>query len=210
VSQPGPTDGGPARTVVITSRRLRLRPWRIDDTDSALRIFGSDRIAPWLAPAMARVGSAEEMATILARWIDEDLAPGRPVGRWVVEHRETGEVVGAASVQPLPPGDEDLAITWQVAPEAWGHGYGAEAGHALAHHAFQHGEEELFVVMRPRNDHAVETARRMNMDWVGETEKYYDLRLHVYRMRKAELDRYTLAPDHVETRARTGHEDVGR
>ena len=26
------------------------------------------------------------------------------------------------------------------------------------------------------------------MEWVGETEKYYDLRLQVYRLRKSELD----------------------
>ncbi len=26
------------------------------------------------------------------------------------------------------------------------------------------------------------------MAWVGETEKYYDLRLQVYRLRKADLD----------------------
>ena len=27
------------------------------------------------------------------------------------------------------------------------------------------------------------------MEWVGETDKYYDLRLHVYRLRSAELDK---------------------
>jgi hypothetical protein len=26
------------------------------------------------------------------------------------------------------------------------------------------------------------------MEWVGETEKYYDLRLQVYRLRRGELD----------------------
>jgi hypothetical protein len=26
------------------------------------------------------------------------------------------------------------------------------------------------------------------MEWVGETEKYYDLRLQVYRLRKGEID----------------------
>ena len=34
----------------------------------------------------------------------------------------------------------------------------------------------------------VRTATSIGMEWVGETDKYYDLRLQVYRLRKGELD----------------------
>jgi RimJ/RimL family protein N-acetyltransferase len=71
----------------------------------------------------------------------------------------------------------------------WGHGYGAEAGHAVAHQAFESGDvDEVFAVVRPRNTRAVATARRVGMEWVGETGKYYGLSLQVYRLRKADLD----------------------
>ena len=183
---------------VIESARLRLRPWTVEDAEDAFAIFGSEQIAPWLVPAMQRPGSVETMASVLRDWSEADPAPGRPVGTWAVEHKETGEVVGAASIHPLPPHHDDLEITWQVRPDQWGNGYGAEAGHVLAHHAFDRGEDELFVVTRPQNKPAVRTAQAMRMDWVGETEKYYGLRLHVYRLRSAELDRTTLAPSVVE------------
>ena len=40
----------------------------------------------------------------------------------------------------------------------------------------------------PRNERAARTATSIGMEWVGETEKYYDLRLQVYRLRRGELD----------------------
>ena len=42
--------------------------------------------------------------------------------------------------------------------------------------------------MRTQNDRGAATAQRVGMEWVGETEKYYDLRLQVYRLRKGEID----------------------
>jgi hypothetical protein len=43
------------------------------------------------------------------------------------------------------------------------------------------------AVSRPANTRAPATARRIGMQWVGETEKYYDLRLHVFRARPSDL-----------------------
>jgi RimJ/RimL family protein N-acetyltransferase len=53
--------------------------------------------------------------------------------------------------------------------------------------AFDQGTDELYAVARPNNTRAIATAKRLGMDWTGETEKYYDLRLQVYRLRASEL-----------------------
>ena len=97
-------------------------------------------------------------------------------------------LVGSTVLLPLPPGRDDLQIGWQLAPAYWGKGLAAEAGHAVAHFAFESGVEELFAVVRPRNERGAGTARSIGMEWVGESEKYFDLRLQVYRLRKGELD----------------------
>jgi RimJ/RimL family protein N-acetyltransferase len=90
----------------------------------------------------------------------------------------------------LPPGGEDLEIGWQLAPEVWGQGLASEAGHLVAHWALGHpGVDEVFAVVRPTNARAAATAKRIGMEWVGETDKYYDLQLNVYRLRSADLDR---------------------
>lgn len=55
--------------------------------------------------------------------------------------------------------------------------------------AFTSGSaDELYAVARPKNTRAIATAGRLGMEWVGETDKYYDLTLQVYRVRAADLD----------------------
>ncbi len=169
----------------IRTPRLLLRPWADQDAAAALSVFGDEHVARWLAPAVDRVPDVESMRALLARWAQQRVAP--PSGRWAVEVAESGEVVGALALLPLPPDELDLEIGWQLAPSAWGKGYAVEAGHAVAHYAFASGADEIFAVVRPRNARGAATARRVGMEWVGETDKYYALTLQVYRLRKGDL-----------------------
>ncbi len=170
----------------IRTPRLALRPWSPSDAPEALTIFGDDSVTRWLSPAMDRVSSVDEMAATISGWRDE--APAPPAGRWAITSSADGDLLGGVAVLPLPPEREDLAVGWQLNPAVWGLGYAAEAGHAVAHHAFETGVDELFAVVRPRNTRGARTATSIGMEWVGETEKYYDLRLQVYRLRRGELD----------------------
>jgi len=170
----------------IRSPRLALRPWASDDAPAALSIYGAEEVTRWLSPAMQRVDDVPTMEAVIAGWTTETLPT--PAGRWAMELAETGELVGSTVLLPLPPGRDDLQIGWQLAPAFWGKGLAAEAGHAVAHFAFESGVEELFAVVRPRNERGGRTARSIGMEWVGESEKYFDLRLQVYRLRKGELD----------------------
>ena len=169
----------------IRTSRLLLRPWTDEDAAAALSVFGDEDVARWLAPAVGRVPDVERMRALMARWAEQRIAP--PSGRWAVEVAESGEVVGAVALLPLPPDELDLEIGWQLAPSAWGNGYAGEAGHAVAHYAFASGVDEIFAVVRPRNARGAATARRVGMEWVGETDKYYALTLQVYRLRKGDL-----------------------
>lgn len=169
----------------IRTPRLLLRPWTDEDAAAALRVFGDEEVARWLAPAVDRVPDVDGMRALIARWAQQRVAP--PSGRWAVEVAESGEVVGAVALLPLPPDEIDLEIGWQLAPGAWGKGYAVEAGHAVAHYAFAAGVDEIFAVVRPRNARGAATARRVGMEWVGETDKYYALTLQVYRLRKGDL-----------------------
>lgn len=183
----------------IRTARVRLRPWREDDAPAALEIYGSAKVSRWLAPAMEQVTDVDAMRATISSWLAAPPGPaGRASGRWAVEEIESGRLAGSAQILPLPPEGEDLEVGYQLAPWAWGRGLGSEAGHALAHYAFANGEEEVFAVVRPRNEHGIRAARRIGMDWVGETEKYYDLRLQVYRLRNSDLDVSLLNPSPVE------------
>lgn len=172
----------------IQTPRLLLRPWRVEDADAALKVYGQSEVARWLAPAMSQVPDSGAMRDLMSCWAANCAVLEPPAGRWAVCLRDGDHVVGGATLLPLPPYGEDLEVGWAIDPAAWGKGLGAEAGHAVAHYAFEAGIDEVFAVVRPNNVRGAKTAQRVGMEWVGETEKYYDLRLQVYRLRKADLD----------------------
>ncbi|KAB8194237.1 GNAT family N-acetyltransferase [Nonomuraea phyllanthi] len=173
---------------LIRTARLHLAPWTMSDVEAALSIFGDGEVARWLAPAMKRVPDMAAMRHLMSRWVADGAAMEPPHGRWKVTDVAIGHTVGAISLLPLPPDDIDSEISVQIARSWWGNGYAGEAGEAIAHYAFGAGTDEVFAVSRPANQRAAAAARRMGMDWVGQTDKYYNTRLDVFRLRRYDLD----------------------
>jgi RimJ/RimL family protein N-acetyltransferase len=173
--------------IPLTTERLIIRDWSVDDADAALAIYGSTDVAHWLTPAMDRVGDVAAMRSVLQAWQEAQPNLLAPRGRWAVQRQDDNTVIGGLVIRLLPPYDEDLELSWQLNPQAWGHGYATEAANALSAWAFTQDIDELFAVARPNNVRAIATAKRLGMQWVGETTKYYELRMQVYRIRHNEL-----------------------
>lgn len=173
----------------LTTDRLVIRDWSVDDADQAMTIYGSTDVAHWLTPALERVGDVAAMRSVLQAWQEAQPNLLTPRGRWAVERKDDGVVVGGLGIRALPPYEDDLEISWQLRPDAWGRGYATEAASALVRWAFTQDIDELFAVARPKNQRAIATATRLGMQWVGETDKYYNLRLQVYRIRPSDLPR---------------------
>jgi RimJ/RimL family protein N-acetyltransferase len=170
----------------LVTDRLVLRPWQVDDAQAALRSYGDAEVAKWLSPTMDQVTDEGGMRVVLQQWIAEDTRMLTPAGRWAVELRDSGELVGGATLLPLPP-DDEYEMGWQLERSHWGNGYATEAGTAVAQWAFAQGLEQVIALVRPTNSRAEATVRRLGMEWVGETEKYHHLRLQEFRLRPADL-----------------------
>ncbi|GAB3458521.1 GNAT family N-acetyltransferase [Streptomonospora sediminis] len=171
----------------LRTERLTIRDWTTDDAEAALQIYGADEVAHWLTPDMRAVNDTEAMRSVLHAWVEAQPNFLPPAGRWAIVRTGDGELIGGLSLRLLPPFEEDFELSWQLRPDAWGNGYATEAGRAIIAWAFEQGIEELFAVARPKNTRAIATARRLGMEWVGETEKYYDNRLQVFRIRPSDI-----------------------
>lgn len=169
----------------LGTERLLLRRWRPDDAADALAIYGTEPVTRWLAPARSPVPDLETMQRLVDEWSREELDP--PQARWAVERRSDGRVIGSLILRFMPPHDEDVEIAWQLAPDTWGQGYATEAARAVAKWALDVGAGEIFAVVRPANTRGIAMARRLGMEWVGETAKYYHLTLQVFRLRRTDL-----------------------
>jgi len=134
----------------LVTERLVLRPWSVDDADAALRAYGDAEVARWLAPAMDKVSDLAAMRVVLQQWAAEDTSMLTPAGRWAIELPQEGRVIGGATLLPLSP-DEEFEIGWQLQRDAWGHGYAAETGLALARWAFGQGIEQVIALGRHLN-----------------------------------------------------------
>ena len=161
----------------LVTDRLVLRPWLVEDAAEALGIYGHPDVARWLSPEMDHIPDLAAMRLLLQQWVAEDDRTPPPAGRWAIDRRDDGRLLGGAILLPLPPSREDLEVGWQLHPQVWGHGYASETTRALAGWPFRYDVDKIFAVVRPGNTRAAATVRRNGIEWVGETGKYFGLAL---------------------------------
>jgi ribosomal-protein-alanine N-acetyltransferase len=171
----------------LQTDRLVVREWSEDDVAAALAVYGQPEVARWLSPALKEVHDLDTMRSLLIRWITEAREAEAGLGHWAITLAGSGILVGGVSLHPLPVDEQDVEIGWQVSPEYWNLGYGTEAGREVIRRAFALDIDEVFALVRPANQRGAAAARRIGMTWVGETDKYYDLRLNVFRLRSSDL-----------------------
>lgn len=168
----------------IQTPRLVLRAWSPDDAVEAFQIYGNADVTRWLLPVVTQVRDVGAMGDLLVDWIADSYARRFPEGRWAIERREDGSVIGGAELLPLGNTDR-LFMGWQLRPAAWGYGFASEVGHALAHQVFElDGVDEVFAVSHPRNQRGRATALRIGMEHVGETAEVGGANLRLYRLRR--------------------------
>lgn len=119
-----------------------------------------------------------------------DPAVVRRAGRWAIERRDDGRLLGW--VERSCCGCLRARRTWR-SDGSCTRTCGATAAparptRALANWAFSHEVDEIIAVVRPGNTRAAATVRRKGMEWVGETDKYFGVDLHVFRLRRADFD----------------------
>jgi ribosomal-protein-alanine N-acetyltransferase len=171
---------------LLHTDRLLVRDWSVADAEAALKIYGHDNVIRWLHE-LDRIPDAAAMHAVLEGWAAEqsNLAPG--TGRWALVLRSGDALVGGISLLPMPVPEADVEIGYQLAPEYWGRGYITEVARELARWAFQHSLVELFALIAADNVRAAATARRIGMEWVGESDKYHGRCLQVFRLRPDDL-----------------------
>ena len=170
----------------IRTPRLLLRPWADQDAAAALTVFGDEHVARWLAPAVGRVPNVESMRALMARWAQQRVAP--PSGRWAVEVAESGEVVGALALLPLPPANSTSRSAGSSHPAAWGRVTRPRPDTPWPTTPSSRASTSSSPSYDPATSAAPHLRPRIGMEWVGETEQELRRsRLQVYRLRKSDL-----------------------
>ena len=107
----------------LESNRLILRKFTLDDAEGMYNNWGSDpECCKYLAWDVHK--SVDETKALLQSWVN-DYENGAL--NWVVELKETGEIIGSISVMELLKKQSTAAIGYCYGSKFWGNGYATEA-----------------------------------------------------------------------------------
>jgi RimJ/RimL family protein N-acetyltransferase len=200
----------------FATERLIARDWTVADDESAFAIYGRDEVARLLGgPPRRPAASVAEMRQRLERIIEQNSA--RPAfGLWPLELRDSGVVVGAVLLVPLPGGSGgsggsgeaagsgkagdvevgDVEVGWHLNPDHWGRGYATEAGRGAIDLALgAYGLDEVRAVVLPGNLASLAVCRRLGMRHEGQTDRYYGVTLELFSIgRKTDQDEHGRPP----------------
>ena len=155
---------------VITTERLVVRPWRLDEADRFFDLYRRTEVVRWLgAEPMKDRGEAIAMIKRNRARFDADCR----FGSWAVVDRSSGVPVGSVILKPLPDGEGEVEIAWQLHPDSWGNGFASEAASAVLDRGFAGGLPEVWAVTYLDNKRSVAVCERIGMRLLGITCRWY-------------------------------------
>ena len=77
----------------------------------------------------------------------------------------------------------EVEMGWHLHPDSWGHGYASEAAEAVLGWGLAHGLPEVYALTHLDNYPSQAVARRIGMEDLGETDKWYDGPSSLFRAR---------------------------
>lgn len=155
----------------LVTKRLVIRPWKLDEADRMYDLYRRDSVVRWLgAPPM----SSRDEAVAMIRRNQERLAADPQYGSWAIVRSDVQMPVGSIILKPLPNGDGEVEIGWQVHPDSQGRGYATEAARGVLDVALESDLAEVWAVTMLDNMKSVRVCERIGMRLLGITERWYD------------------------------------
>lgn len=153
-------------TVVLTTPRLLLRTFRLDD----LPHYAALNADPEVVRYLGGVPLTREQSDSIAEWA-QDVYAAEGLGLMAVERREDGAFLGMCGLHHQQSYPDDVEVAWRLAREHWGHGYATEAATGWLDHAFgARGLPRVISITDPPNARSLAVMRRLGMVFDHEAE----------------------------------------
>jgi RimJ/RimL family protein N-acetyltransferase len=167
---------------VFETERCIVRDWRPDEAQRVFDLYSRWEVAKWLGATPRPLETLEEADRVISRWAELN-AETPDYGRWAVERRADGVVAGTVLLVPIPDGDGEVEVGWHFHPDSWGQGLATEAARGALGWGFGTGLQEILAVVRPDNTPSLNVCRRLGMEELGRTERFYGTELELFRVR---------------------------
>ena len=184
---------------VFSTERLDMRLWTHDDVDVMYDIYRRWEVSRWLGATPKVAASVEEMHGTVDRWATR---ADPPFGIWAVVPRAGGasgaadvpaDPVGTVLLVPLQDGAgstlPEVEVGWHFHPDAWGHGYATESARGALEVGWAAGLTEVYAVVLPGNDPSVAVTRRLGMQPIGRSDRFYGIEMDAFRVENPQSQR---------------------
>ena len=149
--------------VIVETERLRLRPFRLTDTEAMHRVFGDAQVM--------RFGDGVQTPQWVHDWLCRCLEtyqqkPG--TGPWAVVEKRSAETMGYCGLFHFPDvgGRPETEIGYRLARPYWGQGYATEAVCAVRDYAFETlGLSRVIALIDPQNVASIRVAEKAGMQY---------------------------------------------
>jgi RimJ/RimL family protein N-acetyltransferase len=154
----------------IETKRLLVRPLRLDDSHDLHELYSDAEAMQFLAAAATIPRTlAESQAWVQSKVDLFERDDGMSL--WALVERESGRVIGDAGLQwETIAGGRELDLGCRIVRRLHGRGYATETSAAILRAAFDAGFNRVTAQTAPDNAAALEVLRRIGFRIEGETE----------------------------------------
>jgi RimJ/RimL family protein N-acetyltransferase len=163
----------------FTTERLVVRDWADADAPRMLDIYSRDEVVRYLGSVPNPMRTIDQAHERIARGRTRN-RENPPCGWWAIEVRDTGVVVGTVAVVPVDGDTGEIEVAWHLHPDSQGFGYATEAARGALAHAHAAGVREVLALTDPANTASQAVCRRLGLDLVETSDRYYGKPLMVW------------------------------
>ena len=149
----------------LTTRRLKIRPYRPHDLEAYLAFMLDDEATRYLN--LTDEQRTEEGARRLFQLVLVSYSGEEPICALVIACKKTDRFIGSCGLVPLEDGNAECYYT--LLPQYQGQGYATEAVRALLDYAFTKLElNEVTAYASEENEASIQVALRLGMKDLGQ------------------------------------------
>jgi RimJ/RimL family protein N-acetyltransferase len=146
-------------TLIIETKRLKLREFRSDDLDDLAAMVGDEEQMRFYPRPKTRDEASE--------WISRNVAFYAEVGFgfWLIESLPSARFLGYCGIRPLTlEGASETEMGWHIKKTSWNQGMATEAARAVRDLAFtRYGLARLVAIIHPEHTASRRVAENIGM-----------------------------------------------